>query len=166
LGLSQPLSRQRVFPSPQKQGGEGTLACGWGVGGVPIPTRGIHCGTLYMYVLCGTPEGKHSNQLKKCSVSLILESTEYIFNCKRAILFLSSSKILTLPSPSLPGESVLPPQQRRGVHTRRAERGWGVNILEDERNRIALLQLNIYSVLESVTSGQADGVFRQLYLQC
>jgi hypothetical protein len=53
LGLSQPLSRQRVFPSPQKQGGGGTLACGWGVGGVPIPMRGIHCGTLYMYVLCG-----------------------------------------------------------------------------------------------------------------
>jgi hypothetical protein len=23
-----------------------------GVLGVPIPTRGIHCGTLYMYVLC------------------------------------------------------------------------------------------------------------------
>jgi hypothetical protein len=33
LGLSQPLSRQRVFPSPQKQGGGGTLACGWGVYG-------------------------------------------------------------------------------------------------------------------------------------
>ncbi len=44
------------------------------------------------------------------------------------------------PSPSPPGESVLPPQQRRGVHTRRAEREWGVNILEDERDRIALLQ--------------------------
>jgi hypothetical protein len=27
-----------------------------------------------------------------------------------------------------------------GGHTRRAERGWGVNILEDERHRIALLQ--------------------------
>ncbi len=35
LGLSQPLSRQLVFPSPQKQGGGGTLACGWGVGGSP-----------------------------------------------------------------------------------------------------------------------------------
>jgi hypothetical protein len=55
LGLSQPLSRQRVFPSPQKQGGGGDTSLrvgGWG--GVPIPTKGIHCGTLYMYVLCDT----------------------------------------------------------------------------------------------------------------
>jgi hypothetical protein len=40
LGLSQPLSRQRVFPSPQKQGGGGTLACGWGVGGIPNSDEG------------------------------------------------------------------------------------------------------------------------------
>ncbi len=40
LGLSQPLSRQRVFPSPQKQGGGGTLACGWGVGGSPNSNEG------------------------------------------------------------------------------------------------------------------------------
>ncbi len=41
LGLSQPLSRQRVCPSPQnREGGGGTLTCGWGVGGVPIPTTG------------------------------------------------------------------------------------------------------------------------------
>jgi hypothetical protein len=32
------------------------------------------------------------------------------------------------PSPSPPGESVLPLQQRRGVHTRRAERGMGGSI--------------------------------------
>ncbi len=32
------------------------------------------------------------------------------------------------PSPSSPGESVLPPQQRRGVHTRRGERGDGGSI--------------------------------------
>ncbi len=38
LGLSQPLSRQQVCPSPQTRGGGGTLAYGWGVGGVPIPT--------------------------------------------------------------------------------------------------------------------------------
>ncbi len=53
LGLSQPLSRQRVFPSPQKQGGGGTLACGCGgLGGSPNSDEGLHCGTLYMYVLC------------------------------------------------------------------------------------------------------------------
>ncbi len=40
LGLSQPLSRQRVFPSPQKQGGGGTLACGWGVGASPNSDEG------------------------------------------------------------------------------------------------------------------------------
>ncbi len=40
LGLSQSLSRQRVFPSPQKQGGGGTLACGRGVGGSPNSDEG------------------------------------------------------------------------------------------------------------------------------
>jgi hypothetical protein len=47
------------------------------------------------------------------------------------------------PLPSPPGDCVppLPPNKGRGVHTRRAESGeWGVNILEDERHRIALLQ--------------------------
>jgi hypothetical protein len=39
-GLSHPLSRQRVCPPPPNQRGEGTLACGRGVGGVPIPTTG------------------------------------------------------------------------------------------------------------------------------
>ncbi len=29
------------------------------MGGVPIPTRGIHCGTLYMYVLCGPTPGNY-----------------------------------------------------------------------------------------------------------
>jgi hypothetical protein len=35
-----PFSRQRVFPSPQKQRGGGTLACGWGVGGSPNSDEG------------------------------------------------------------------------------------------------------------------------------
>ncbi len=41
-------------PLPPETGGRGHTSLrvgGWG-GGVPIPTRGIHCGTLYMYVLC------------------------------------------------------------------------------------------------------------------
>jgi hypothetical protein len=69
------------------------------------------------------------------------ERREIIY-CKRAILSLSSSKILTPPIPLSAWRVSPPPQQRRGVHTRRAERGMGggVNILEDERDRIALLQ--------------------------
>ncbi len=42
------------------------------------------------------------------------------------------------PSPSPPGECVHPAFVAGGGQTRRAERGMGVNILEDERNRIAL----------------------------
>jgi hypothetical protein len=42
------------------------------------------------------------------------------------------------PPPSPPGECVLPLQQRYTLAGRRG--GWGVNILEDERDRIALLQ--------------------------
>jgi hypothetical protein len=48
----QPPSRMLVCPLPPVSGGRGTLAGEKGVGRVPIPTRGIHCGTLYMYVLC------------------------------------------------------------------------------------------------------------------
>jgi hypothetical protein len=62
-------------------------------------------------------------------------STEYIFYCKRAILFLSSSKILTPHPPTRPA-SVLRGEDRLA----RRRGGWGVNILEDERNKIALLQ--------------------------
>ncbi len=46
LGLSHPLSRQRVCPSPQNRG-VGTLACtGEGLGGVSIPTTEKVHGTL------------------------------------------------------------------------------------------------------------------------
>ncbi len=48
-------------------------------------------------------------------------STEYIFYCKRAILFISSSKIcIDPPSPSPPGECAF---VAGGGQTRRAERG-------------------------------------------
>jgi hypothetical protein len=42
--------------TPPNSGGAGTLACGRGGGGVPIPTRDRLCGTLVIYartVLCG-----------------------------------------------------------------------------------------------------------------
>jgi hypothetical protein len=48
----QPPTRRLVCPLPPVSGGRGTLAGEKGVGRVPVPTRGIHCGTLYMYVLC------------------------------------------------------------------------------------------------------------------
>jgi hypothetical protein len=54
--------------------------------------------------------------------SLLGLMTEYIFYCKRAILFLSSSKILT------PRRVCPPPATKAGVHTRRAEREMGGSI--------------------------------------
>jgi hypothetical protein len=47
---------QASVPPPPGFGGRGTLAGEKGVGRVPIPTRGIHCGTLYMYVLCAVQD--------------------------------------------------------------------------------------------------------------
>jgi hypothetical protein len=51
------------------------------------------------------------------------------------------------PTPSPPSECVLPgggapTKGGEGVHTRRAVRGWGVNISEDARYWIDLLQYN------------------------
>jgi hypothetical protein len=44
------------------------------------------------------------------------------------------------PPPLLRAASVSSPATKAGVHTCRAERGKGVNILENEIHRIALLQ--------------------------
>jgi hypothetical protein len=38
-----------VFPSPQKQGGGGTLACGWGVGGSPNSDE-VHTLHVVLYI--------------------------------------------------------------------------------------------------------------------
>ncbi len=71
-----------------------------------------------------------------------------------AILFLSSSKILT-PHPPLRPDGVSSPRNKGGGYTLAGRRGgWGVNILEDERNSIALLQKNMYSVVET---NESDG---------
>jgi hypothetical protein len=96
LGLSQTLSSQRVFPSPQKQGGGGTLACGWGVGGgVPIPTKGIHYGTLYMYVLCGP--------MSRTSLCLIL-----ICTCGQSLFELCGWTFGELATPGTSSEAATP----------------------------------------------------------
>jgi hypothetical protein len=52
LGIPPTPHPQASVPLPPVSGGRGTLAGEKGVGRVPIPTRGVHCGTLYMYVLC------------------------------------------------------------------------------------------------------------------
>jgi hypothetical protein len=65
------------------------------------------------------------------------------------------------PTPSPPSECVLPPHQRRGVGgtlSPGGEGGWGVNILEDARHWIGLLQFNpstcrpihFYKILDSI----------------
>jgi hypothetical protein len=81
---------------------------------------------------------------EKVTVQIIGETihtpTKYIFYCKRAILFLSSSKILT-PHPPLPLASLSSPRNKGVGYTLAGRSGrWRVNILEEERNRIALLQ--------------------------
>jgi hypothetical protein len=55
---------------------------------------------------------------------------------------LAYSKILTPPPPLHPASVSSPRTKGGGVHTRRAVRGWGVNILEDARHWIGLLQYN------------------------
>ncbi len=60
-------------------------------------------------------------------VGNIIQPTEYIFYCKKAILFLSSSKILTPPIP-LSARRVCPPPATKagGTHTLAGRRGgWG-----------------------------------------
>ncbi len=55
------------------------------------------------------------------------------------------------PPTSLSLYRVCPPPKWGGVHTRRAVRGVGDNILEDARHRIGLLQYIIISLREEVT---------------
>jgi hypothetical protein len=71
----QPPTRRLVCHLPPVSGGRGTLAGEKGDKRVPFPTRGIHCGTLYMYVLCGSDgSGSKSIRIWKgriCSVSFL-----------------------------------------------------------------------------------------------
>ncbi len=86
-----------------------------------------------------------SLELIEQDIHIVAESLEpierrEIIYCKRAVLSLSSSKILT-PHPPLRPASVYPPAFVGGEDTLARQRGgWGVNILEGERDRIALLQ--------------------------
>ncbi len=65
------------------------------------------------------------SRLARVVNKLTAGTTEYIFYCKRAILFLSSSKILT-PHPPLRPASVYPPPLLRGEDRLAGRRGgWG-----------------------------------------
>jgi hypothetical protein len=69
---------------------------------------------------------------------------------------LAFSKILTPHPPLLPA-SVSSPRTKGGeAHTRRAVRGWGVNILEDARHWIGLLQYNLSTGGEEGGGGGAE----------
>jgi hypothetical protein len=57
--------------------------------------------------------------------------------CKRSILCLASSKIMT-PLPLTARRVCTPAFGAGGGHTRWVERGWGVNILEDARHSSVL----------------------------
>ncbi len=52
IGLPQPLTRRRVGPPPLVPGGGGHSLAREGVGESQFRRRDIHCGTLYIYVLC------------------------------------------------------------------------------------------------------------------
>jgi hypothetical protein len=87
----------------------------------------------------GCQGNRESFIARRCFVTA--ENTEYIFYCKRAILFFQNID----PPPPLRPESVYPPPPRLCCGGRTDSPGGegdggGVNILEDERNRIALLQ--------------------------
>ncbi len=64
------------------------------------------------------------------------------------------------PPLSPPSESVLPRTKGGGVHTRRAVRGWGINILEDERQRIGLLQYNLSTGTGITSRGEGSQQMR------
>jgi hypothetical protein len=94
-------------------------------------------GTHYHHLLCICLMFRFCDG--KSFTSYCTQSTYFTVR-GQSILFLSSSKILT-PHPPLHPASVYPPPLLRGEDRLAGRRGgWGVNILEDERNRIAFLQ--------------------------
>jgi hypothetical protein len=74
LGLSQPLSRQRLCPSPQnggRGGGHSPASEGLGLGGGPIPTKKLSTlPTLWVPASCDTVESE-GRQMKQCSLKYI-----------------------------------------------------------------------------------------------
>jgi hypothetical protein len=78
----------------------------------------------------------------------ILPTVERLY-CKRPILCLASSKILTPQPPHRPASVYTLAFGARGGHTRWVERGVGVNILEDARHS-SVLYICKYFVLPTL----------------
>jgi hypothetical protein len=80
-----------------------------------------------------------SRQSFNSSVHKVLTYIEY-----RTVYYMASSELLTPPPPLHPASVSPPPAPKAGggVYTRQEVRGWGVNISEDARHWIGLLQYN------------------------
>jgi hypothetical protein len=91
LGLSHPLSRQRVCPFPRNQRGGDTLACGLGVGGVPIPTTGRK--SLAVCLLCGlSSTSQRFSVLSFIVLKILIKIHTYSVCKKMKPLFITSIK--------------------------------------------------------------------------
>ncbi len=75
-----PLSRKRVCPSTGTRGGGGTLACGWGGGGVPIPTIGEKAYSAYSVLPTLAVPASLSTLLPK--ISLLFASSIICISCE------------------------------------------------------------------------------------
>ncbi len=97
---------------------------------------------------------------------LISPNRREIIYCKRAILSLSSSKILT-PRPPLRLASVSspPPPTNAGVRTRRAERGMGGQYFGRRERQDCPLTVNDLSTLLTICVNLLGGVYFRLYKQ-
>ncbi len=96
------------------------------------------CGGVFLYVLANKPEQSEAGGRHQVS-----PQSTYVCRVQSSVWRLP--KYWPPPPPSPPSECVLPRTKGRGGHTRRAVRGWGVNILnilEDARHWIDLLQYN------------------------
>ncbi len=87
-----------------------------------LPTVIVHCKEITQNQVTHV----HCTELSLNSLPwhLILYTTEYIFYCMRAILFLSSSKILT-PHPPLRPASLSSPRNKGGGYTPHSAGGEG-----------------------------------------
>ncbi len=95
-------------------------------------------------------ESKDGSTSLTCTSEVHIASRDTVL--RREIIVRGQSYFYRLPKywPPIPLSAwrVCPPPNKGGGYTLAGRRGgWGVNILEDDRNRIALLQWSLYAVL-------------------